>query len=447
MITLQKIALQPVQNRIESTWGKHAMSKLQIQAVAKRALQYIRIKQEYSYAKIKAKILSGDLTHLHLAVDRLIKSGATPWKRKLSPKTPLESLIFSHIKGNSPVLKDLLANKTLLKSIFLSPDPKLMQEVRSAIQNIYCDIWGSIQENPPQSKMEHFHYELLIGDLASFFAYQNANQDETLAMPVRVNGTWQMASYQIDKIKLTPSWLGSPIVAFGFKPKTEGAPPLLVFKGTTRPADDGSSLSILTDINPGGSVGAFAFHLGKKKIQKWLEANTGAHKAIAFGTSLGGAHAWRCALHFPGMIQEAKAYCPPGFSFADLLRLKKIQKLPSKPKIRMFCQYNDAVPYIDFPALKGVKYYEVLGGKIKKGVSAHTALYSLQDKSAILRMDPQVIKSPWKRAALTIARIAMTVICFLPFMLIHLIQTGIRRMVELCQKKEGGERGREEFSF
>lgn len=436
MITLQKMAFQPVQSRIESRWGKHAMSELQIQAVVKRALQYVKANTHDSYAKIKTNLLSGEHTRLHQAVDHLIKSGITPWKHKLAPSTPLESLIISHIKGNPTPLKDLFANKPLLKSFFLSPDPKLMREVRDVVQTIYRDIWRSIQENPPESKMEHFHYELLIGDLAAFFAYQNAVQDEILELPVRVNGIWQMASYQIDKILLTPPCLGSPVVAFGFRPKTKGAPPLLLFKGTTRPADDGSFLSFLTDINPGGSVGAYAFQFGKKQIQKWLKENTSKQKAITFGTSLGGAHAWRCSLHFPDMIQEAKAYCPPGFSLADLTRLKNIQKLSSKPKIRMFCQYNDAAPYVDFPSLKGVKYYEVLGENIKNGIGAHTALYSLQNRSTILRMDPQVIRSPWKRAALTIARIAVTVFCFLPFMIIHLIQTGIRRLVEMAQKRK-----------
>lgn len=433
-MALQKIALQPIRSHIENKWGPRAMSKQQINALAERALESYRVTSGCSSRTIKAKLLSQDHAWLHQTLDSLIKSPATPWQHNLLPKSSLEAMIFSYIKGNSPLLKDLFTNRTLLKSFFLSPDPKLMKEARSAIQTIYCDIWRSIQENPPQTKAQHFHYDTLIGDLAAFLAYQNAIQNEVMQIPVRVGQTWQMASYMIDKLPLTPPCLGSPIVAFGFRPITKDVPPLLLFKGTTRPADDGSGLSLLTDINPGGSVGAYAFHFGKKTIHKWLKSNTSSQKAITFGTSLGGAHAWRCALHFPDMVQEVRAFCPPGFSFTDLKKLKKIQKLETKPKIRLFCQYNDPVHYIDLPASKGVKYYEILGEKIKTGVGAHTALYCLHDKSVILRMEPHVIKSPWKRVALTATKIALTVFLFLPLLLIHMIQTGFHSLAHACAR-------------
>lgn len=426
MSTIEKISLQPIQSYIKSKWGADAMSEPQIKAIANRVLQ-----------SMGGQMSPSSKTDLPKIMNRMIKSGASPWKQQLSPKTPLASLIFSHIKGDPPSLKDLFADKTLLKSFFLSPNPELMKEVRTAVQAIYCDIWRSIQENPPKSKAEHFHYEAIITNLAAFFSYQNALQDEVLQIPVRVEGTWQMVAYQIDRLRLTPSWLGSPIVAFGLKSKTPQAPPLLIFKGTTRPADDGSSLSILTDINPGASVGSYAFHLGKKTIRKWLQANTTAtNRAITLGTSLGGAQSWRTALHFPDKIKEVWAFCSPGFSFANLKRLKKIQKLASPPKIRLLYHYNDPVSYVDFPASKGAKYYEIFGEKIKKGVGAHTTLYSLHNKSTILKMDAETIKAPWKRVGLTIARIAATILCFIPFLTIHLIQTGIRATLSRCKDQK-----------
>lgn len=413
------ISVQHIQSHIMQKWGEEVMSPSQLQTIAKRVFDD-----------------TTDASQIETQLTRLIKCGKSPWKNKLTPLNPIESVVFKFIKGSSFNLKELLGNKALFKHVFIARDPAFMKEIRKAVQRVFQNIWQSIQEAPSLSKTDHFHYETLIGDLLSFFTYQNAVQDEILEVPVRTcEQDWQMVAYKIDKLRLTPSWMGSPIVALGLKSEAHEAPPLLLFKGTTPPGDEGASLILLTDLNPGASIGDYAFELGKKPLENWLKNNTiKTKKAITFGASLGGRLAYKSALQFPDRISKAMAYSAPGFSFCDLNRVKVLRKSFNLPKIRLFCQYNDSVPYIDFPALKGVKYFEVLGEKIKKGAEAHTSLYSLHDKSAILRMSPKVIKSPWKRVGLTVARIAMSVLGFIPLLFIHAIQTSFRRLA--CKLKK-----------
>ncbi len=78
-------------------------------------------------------------------------------------------------------------------------------------------------------------------------------------------------------------------MAFGLIPNERSSPPLLLFKGTTYPTDDGCMLGLLTDLNPFASVGKYAFKIGKNKISKWLENHTSQSRARIYGKSLGSA--------------------------------------------------------------------------------------------------------------------------------------------------------------
>lgn len=186
---------------------------------------------------------------------------------------------------------------------------------------------------------------------------------------------------------------------------------MLLFKGTTYPTDEGFSLSILTDLNPGASVGAYAYKIGKKKIASWLQTHTTAeNKAIIYGKSLGGAHAWRTALQFPDHVQKSMCIAAPGFSYRDLAQLKTLRKKGKLPEINIFSQKNDPVASIDHIAKKGVNYYQVLGKKSKKGVVAHAHMNSTQEQSVILNKKPR--ERSLKRGALSGIRLLSSLTLF-----------------------------------
>ncbi len=63
----------------------------------------------------------------------------------------------------------------------------------------------------------------------------------------------------------------------------------------------------MTDLNNFASVGAYIYAMGKQRINDWLEAHTIHSKAIIYGKSLGGAHAWRTALNFTQQVEKVMA--------------------------------------------------------------------------------------------------------------------------------------------
>jgi hypothetical protein len=200
------------------------------------------------------------------------------------------------MRGNVPE-KDLLKNKALLKAVVWKKNPELLKEGRDLLSSIFEGMMDNVDN---LSKKESFHQEMIIGDLLSLYPFLGPKSGEEIHVPVRVNGSWQLVPYESEVIELTPKWMGSPLVAVGLIPKNrdEGHPPLLLFKGTTYPTDDGFSLSLITDLTPLTSVGASAFHLARDKLAAWLETHASQQKAVIYGKSLGGAQAWRTACTF-----------------------------------------------------------------------------------------------------------------------------------------------------
>ena len=253
-----------------------------------------------------------------------------------------------------------------------------------------------------------------------------------------IDGKWQRVQYDVQKINLTPAWMGSPLVAFGLKPSRNSSapPPLLIFKGTTYPTDRGFGLSLLTDLNPGDSVGGYAFRLGRKKIGSWLAQHTNENtKAIVYGKSLGGALSWRTALHFSAHIQKVMAYGAPGFSSSEVKRLKRNMQQKSHPEIHMFCQKGDHVPYFDKMPRQGVHYYLVLGEKERSGLLAHADMYSTHQHSAVIRLNIPKEAGHVKRLSLTAMRFALSLSLFPLLVMVYSTHYAVRKSVRSIDKR------------
>jgi len=399
--------------------GPHLCTDQQIKALSKQAME--NLKAAYLKNIISAKLQSKDQQFAQQAFDKVLVSAKTPW----TPHLPLESLttrqkmILQILQGNVPPLKELLKDRTLLAAILWKKNPQLLDEAKDLVQKILSDL-NTHLKNPHLTESDSFHIEMIIGDLLSLYPFLGPKNRESLHVPIRVNNEWLFVEYKVEKIFLTPPLIGSPITDYGLT--APDAPPLLLFKGTTYPTDKGFALSLLTDLNPFGSVGAYAFGIGKKKIQIWLENNCSNQKALVFGKSLGGAHAWQSALTFPNQVQKVMAYGAPGFSLFDLDNLKKLKKQNKLPEINIFCQENDPFPYFDWAAKEGVNYYQVIGSKIRKGIIAHADMYSTHEKCIILKTDPN-ISGKATRIVSTTFRGVLSFAVFPPVLLLHIICT------------------------
>lgn len=190
-------------------------------------------------------------------------------------------------------------------------------EAKELLQKVLLDIYASIQPSTDNHALE-----AMIGNVLALYTFLKPEKGEPLEVPLFVNGMWEKELYTIDTLQLTPNWMGSPVIAYGLNPAGKN-PPLLLFKGTSYPTDQGFYLQILADLNPFRSIGAYLFSIGKKPIKQWLQ-NAGG-KARLYGTSLGGALCEHTVIHYPDLIDKVFAFnCPAlmGFELSQWNRKK-----------------------------------------------------------------------------------------------------------------------------
>ncbi len=421
---LQK-AYEIADDHISKTYGEKSFTTEQILSIARAALKDIDTHKKTPILFKKWSRL--DPAKLKKAIDTIIISHKTPWEPKLNHQSEVHNLALQIIRGNAPPLTVLLEKSEILKAVVWEKDLELLRECRELLQHLFIDM-VTTHDLSTLSENESFHMEMIIGDLLSLFPFLQPKAGEPLHVPIRINNKWQMADYIIEPIQLTPDWMGSPLVAYGLKPEnTNEHPPLLIFKGTTFPTDTGFSLSLLTDINPGASVGSYAFRIGREKIKAWLDCQI--NKTIIYGKSLGGTQAWRCAINYPEKVEKVLAYGAPGFSDRDKDRWHKVK---DKPQIHMFYQKGDPVPYFDKASTHdGIHHYQVYGQTPRKGILAHADIYSTHKDSKITKMTTSKVQSTYKRFALTTLRNVCSAILFPPMIFFHASVTAGKKCASL----------------
>ncbi len=420
-----KAAYAVVENHIAQTYGIQAVSSDQIESITRAAFRHM----QHDSPQRNRKWTEQEASLLIATVKKILISAETPWKPTLEPTTKITKLTLSIIRGQLPTLKEILLEKALLKAVVWKKDTELLKECRHLINDIFIDMFNNHNLNQ-LSENESLHMEMVIGDLLSLLPFLRPEQDEQIQVPIRYDGKWQFASYKVAQIELTPSWMGSPLMAYGLNPQEKNTPPLLLFKGTTFPTDSGCGLSLLADLNPGASVGSYAFRAGKNKIDSWL--NSHAEKAVVYGKSLGGALACRSALYFPDKVAKVLTFGAPGFTGRDANRWNKIAE---KPQINMFYQKGDPVPYFDkAPGPNDVNYYQVYGQKQRRGVLAHADMFSGHKNAKLIKMDPAKVEHKYKRLAFTALRASLSVVLFPFIILIHASITATKKSAGLIDR-------------
>lgn len=421
----------------EKKAGPNEMNHTQIMAVTNRALDELKKNSRTDRKAITAKLMQGECLEITALFEKIIVSGKSPWAPQIWGLTPHQNTLYQILRSTLPI-NAALKDRTFIEAALIKTNDTLLNEARGVIPILLKDMFAQI-EITPLTEAENFHMEMIVGELLSLYPFLAPKDGEKIAVPQRVDGFWTLVEYTVAEIRLTPKWMGSPLVAYGLS--ANNAPPLLLFKGTTYATDKGASLSILTDLNPGDSVGGYAFQAGKKQIHAWLQAHTTPdNKAIVYGKSLGGAQSWRTAIYFPDRVKKVLVYGAPGFAPHDLKRLNCVLTANNAPEFHFFCQKNDPVPYSDFAAKKGVNYYQVIGSINRKGVMAHADMYATHVQSAIIKLDPAKEARRVRRVAVTVARGILSFIAFIPLLIAHIIQTvakaafrAIKRSIAKCR--------------
>lgn len=124
-------------------------------------------------------------------------------------------------------------------------------------------------------------------------------------------GIYRPVTYEVERLRLTPSWPLTPYHAYGLNPVDEPKASLpapdahLVFMGTTYPGGSGFLWTLLADLTPFRSVGALLLGMGRQVIEKWQTKLSAKHPIHVHGQSLGGAMALQMARDYPTLTITA----------------------------------------------------------------------------------------------------------------------------------------------
>lgn len=279
---------------------------------------------------------------------------------------PAVQAIYSSLFTDLPVAFD---PKEILSFAFVEQDPFLLKKMRELLQLTLLKIYEQLGDY-------HLSHELFIGHVLSYLPFFGVEEGELFEIPIHYKNKWHLAKYKAHKIYLTPHALGSRIVSIGLS--TDEAPDLLLFKGTSYPSDEGFALSVLTDINPGYSVGGLAFRFGKKNIAKWLQSR----QVKVFGLSLGGALALHTAKEFPDHIDSVFAFNPPA------LLPWELKQSQAQPQVHVVYHENDIIPLTGFKWGNGWNLYRIYLNKKMNFMRSHFKCFVARKNHIILRSNP-----------------------------------------------------------
>lgn len=322
----------------------------------------------------------------------------------------------------------------ILGALFLGKElAPILSELRNYFQAILNALFENLAELPHTE--ENFWAEGLIFHLLSYYTFFDPPADSNLEVPLLVDGKWQKISYdEIEKIQLTPSWMGSPLVSFLLKSKD--GPPLILFKGTSYPADEGFGLQLLSDLNPGASVGSYAFSLGKKKLQACLtkQVALAGRKAIAVGVSLGGALTQHAAVNFPELIEKAFAYCAPKMLGYELREWNKCfrQNPENLPVVHRFRHKKDLVHCAGLAIGEGWQEYLLMGNSDSPALVAHIESYFTRKEHLILRVKQHSYS--FRERFIAIAHLILSVPLFILGTLLYALMVVAKKIYALAKQ-------------
>ena len=319
-------------------------------------------------------------------------------------------------------LNSTILNKKIFKAIFIKKDHAYLQKARSEFQMILFRILEKIQTDEYNEEI----VSMLIGHLLSIYCYTDPAHGQVLSVPQKIDGSWQAVDCFLEKIQLTPNYLGSPISAFGLKPATNKGTAFLLFRGTTYPQDDGFLNTIIADFKPFHSVGGSLYekHV-KDKIIPWVEEANRRYntKVKLFGLSLGAAISYHLGLDKPDLV-DIYGYVPPG------LLSRRIKKQQQPLSGRFYCHENDFVHLLGKHP-NGLDFYKVITSSKRNKFTAHNRCYGTED-TILLKVNLEAENKRSIRIKLEIAHQIFSAFVYIPFQIVRFINTFIINPIKHC---------------
>jgi hypothetical protein len=300
---------------------------------------------------------------------------------------PAAAALIKLLFSDDPQTFHDLKKARLSHEIYGAHKPTLLRELREYIRLVFEKLIPQIKQlSEPK---EIFWVEACIGHFLIYLPFLDPPIEETWQIPLFIQGKWEVIEYSIEKIPLTPPWMGSPVVAYGLRSCQEPAPPLLLFKGTSYPTDEGFALQLLTDVNPIASVGRYLFSKGSASLRTWLSRSVHEAKGTkvrVFGISLGGALTEHTVVAFHRWIEVAYAYNPPALFHYELTSWSRLyrQNPNELPKVYIFQNEKDLVPYAGSSLGDGWKVFRLIPETPPSILPAHFKNFLARPEQIIL---------------------------------------------------------------
>jgi hypothetical protein len=170
-----------------------------------------------------------------------------------------------------------------VKHVLWSQNHSLMHGAVTWIEQTLSEAVASDSKRSDENK------NLAIKQVLGLLPYFITRDRQSIQIPVQQDGDWISATFNITLVPLLPSLFPSDdqFYAYGLTPTDPTLDCLLLYKGTTYPADHGFWTTLAADLFPFSDIGKPIMWFGRKRIQDWLQSKpTGVH---AIGLSLGGA--------------------------------------------------------------------------------------------------------------------------------------------------------------
>ncbi len=335
-----------------------------------------------------------------------IPSGLSPSMEKIA------HLLF----GDLTLWKKLRFDPEFKSEVLYRQNPARLAEGRALMQNLLNQIFQI-------NSKDLFRAEALIGNILCFYPYVNPAEGQILSIPHYIDQNWRRVDYRVEKIILTPSWMGSPVEACGLIPVTDNAaPPRLIFKGTTYPADKGLLLQLMTDLNPAMAVGSYLFMIGKKKIDEWMRKVGGC--VWVCGLSLGGALTELTSAYSPQWVARGDAYNAPGLDCRTPFK----QNLP-QPLVNIYTQPYDIVSQVG-TCLGGENWnlWSIIPSQEIKNILISHVHVNLSDPQAqIVQLNRCQEERKWSRRLSSLGFLVLAIPLFLLLLVIWLFKLLFKR--------------------
>ena len=329
-----------------------------------------------------------------------------PFRIDFTDAAAPKALLLNYVLHEVPTLEQL-AHKELVKAVYWKKNSEFLKQIREGVQETLKTFFHRVSSQNDVIKEKkfgshpHLPMEAAVGNLLALYTYLDPPDNENISVPQKIEEIWKLIDYRIEKLQLTPDFLSSPMHAFGLSciDSSFDAPPLLLFKGTTYPTDNGAFLSILSDVNPFASVGEYVFFLGREKLRLWIEKNTvSKRKMRVYGSSLGGSMSLQAAIAFPELIEKVHAFSPPALSNRHVRKWNKLPKIGDKPEIYVYCGEGDMIPHFGSGWGEDWGVFHVIGSKTYNPLISHFKIFTAERDVLLLDLNKEKDrKNVWRR--------------------------------------------------